>query len=648
MSERPGAFIVIEGTDGSGKGTQFELLTARLREAGYQVATFDFPQYEKPSSYFVQQYLNGKYGSAEEVGPYTGSLFYALDRYESAPAIREALARGQVVVCNRFAGSNMAHQGAKFRNAEERRGFFIWLDNLEFEMLHIPRPDISFVLRVPAGTAQALVDQKTERTYTSKKRDLHEADLKHLELAVEVYDDLAQLFPKDFQRIDCVRGGKLLDIEAVQAMLWEKVSPLLPRPGQLEMPMTTARTTARDKETSQPTPEEDGHSARDEIAPAITLEAASSLLIQKLQLSGLRITAKPRGTNHYYTPLNFAPELRQQYQAGMDRLLAMQVSIQQKLTAYLATLPPGQAAAAQAEAVAAGQLVLPAAAITGVYLAGADNNIKDLITTLLADELPESRAAGKVVLAQTKLDNLPAIDVVQQAATALQKLAQAQLPETHTARQQPIRLLHATPRNELYLAADMLYPYSGEALGTLRDLATRWPYNRKLDIFETYLGSQAAGRALENATYQWDLLTSFSAMSELLATQAMPHVSWQTLTPRYGFDMPALIEQAGLGEKFEACFDLSLTLYSLLQQVGHHAEAQYATLQGHKLRWHLTHTAQGAFRLQKILNISEKTELRTFAAQLWKAVAEVHPIIGESLQAAGANARSTPSLRTTT
>src|SRR5687767_3694346 len=109
-----GIFIAIEGADGSGKGTQFKRLATRLARAGYDVAAFDFPQYNQPSSYFVRQYLNGKYGSAEEVGPYTGSLFYALDRYEAAPLIRKALEQGKVVLTNRFVGSNMAHQGAKF------------------------------------------------------------------------------------------------------------------------------------------------------------------------------------------------------------------------------------------------------------------------------------------------------------------------------------------------------------------------------------------------------------------------------------------------------------------------------------------------------------------------------------------------------
>lgn len=223
-----GAFIVIEGTDGSGKGTQFNLLAKRLKEAGYDVATFDFPRYEEPSSFFVRQYLNGEYGSAGQVGPYTSSLFYALDRFQAAPDIRKALDKGKVVLANRYTGSSMAHQGTKFASPEERRGYFIWLDNLEFQTLRIPRPDRSIVLRVPADIAQSLVDQKEQRSYTSLKRDIHEADLKHMERSVEVYDDLCQLFPKDFQRIDCIRSDKLLDIQTINNLIWETLQPMLP------------------------------------------------------------------------------------------------------------------------------------------------------------------------------------------------------------------------------------------------------------------------------------------------------------------------------------------------------------------------------------------------------------------------------------
>ena len=227
MAEQRGVFITIEGTDGSGKGTQFARIRDRLVAAGYEVETFDFPQYEKPSSYFAKEYLNGAYGSADEVGPYTGSLFFALDRYDAARDIRRALDAGKIVLANRFTASNMAHQGTKFSNVEQRRGYFIWLDNLEFTLLGIPRPDMNFILRVPADIAQGLVDQKGERSYTDKKRDLHEADLDHLKRAERAYLQMCELFPTVFTKIECSAGGAIDSIEEISQRIWKRVTPLL-------------------------------------------------------------------------------------------------------------------------------------------------------------------------------------------------------------------------------------------------------------------------------------------------------------------------------------------------------------------------------------------------------------------------------------
>ena len=118
-----GLFIVLEGADGSGKTTQFNLLSERLQAVGYDVAVFDFPRYNEPSSHFIQSYLNGLYGPASKISPYTASLFYALDRFETKSAITRALESGKIVLSNRYVGSNMAHQGSKFTNIAERRGF---------------------------------------------------------------------------------------------------------------------------------------------------------------------------------------------------------------------------------------------------------------------------------------------------------------------------------------------------------------------------------------------------------------------------------------------------------------------------------------------------------------------------------------------
>lgn len=224
----PGLFVVIEGADGSGKSTQLKLLKARLEAVGYDVELFDFPRYTEPSSIFVRQYLAGEYGSAAEVSPYTASLFYAMDRFEAAPQIRAALNQNKVVLADRFTGSNMAHQGSKFGSQAEKRGFFIWAENLEFELLNIPRPDINFYLNMPLEIAAKLIGKRSKATNT--KLDEHEKDSTHLNATGKTYKLLCELFPKDFQMINCAKDGEALPITWISDKIWSRIKPLLPPP----------------------------------------------------------------------------------------------------------------------------------------------------------------------------------------------------------------------------------------------------------------------------------------------------------------------------------------------------------------------------------------------------------------------------------
>lgn len=230
MQDHQGLFLVVEGSDGSGKTTQFRLLTERLKAVGHEVEIFKFPQHGESSSYFVNSYLSGEYGPATQVSPYTASLFYALDRYHASSKIRKALSSGKVVIADRYAGSNMAHQGSKFTNVAEQRGFFIWEDSLEFELLGIPRPNLNIYLRVPAEISAELMGNRQRRDYTDKKLDQHEADLGYLRKTVATYDLLCKLFPKDFKEIDCTQSGRLLSIVEINDRIWQTIKPLLPDP----------------------------------------------------------------------------------------------------------------------------------------------------------------------------------------------------------------------------------------------------------------------------------------------------------------------------------------------------------------------------------------------------------------------------------
>lgn len=210
-----GVFIVIEGSDGSGKSTQFNLLREFFERQNKKVKTYKFPRYEKPSSHFVTSYLNGHYGDANSLGAHTPSLFYALDRFEAGSEIRKDIEEGNVVLCDRYVGSNMAHQGQKINDEAERRAYFEWVHNLEFSMLGIPKPHVNIVLLMPAEIASKRMEQRETRDYTEKQKDIHEADISHLRRAVATYEELCQLFPESFTPIQGVKNNVPRSIDEI-------------------------------------------------------------------------------------------------------------------------------------------------------------------------------------------------------------------------------------------------------------------------------------------------------------------------------------------------------------------------------------------------------------------------------------------------
>jgi len=222
-----GKFIVIDGTDGSGKATQVAILKERLAKEGHDFAAVDFPRYNEPSAYFVAQYLKGEYGTAEEVGPHRGSMFYAIDRFAAKAQMIKDLESGKILLANRYVSANMGHQASKISDPEERKIFLDWLYDLEYNIFGIPKPDINIILHVSAAVGQELVDQKGHRDYVGgQKRDLHEGDIKHLSAAEATYLEIAKAYP-DFVLIECMRDSQIMSREEIHELIWAKVKDLL-------------------------------------------------------------------------------------------------------------------------------------------------------------------------------------------------------------------------------------------------------------------------------------------------------------------------------------------------------------------------------------------------------------------------------------
>lgn len=216
-----GRFIAIEGGDGSGKGTQSKLLVEEMKRSGVDVFEADFPRYGEDSAYYVERYLNGDYGGTNEVSADLGSLPYALDRFAAKDEIISHIKKiGSFVVSNRYLASNLAHQGAKIADESERKAFYERTKLTEYGILGIPKPDLNIVLLVPSATAQLNVDKKEARTYTSRTRDIHEADADHLDKAKANYEELCKLYPEEFTAIDCMDAmGKMRSIEEIQTQI---------------------------------------------------------------------------------------------------------------------------------------------------------------------------------------------------------------------------------------------------------------------------------------------------------------------------------------------------------------------------------------------------------------------------------------------
>lgn len=228
MTVQPGKFIVIDGTDGSGKTTQLNLLKIRLEESGYVVAVADFPQYNTKSAGLIEEYLSGKYGQADDIDAYQASIFYAVDRYDASFKIRQWLAEGKIVLANRYTSANMGHQGCKISNPLERKVFFNWLYDLEYKIFEIPQPDLTIILHVEAEMAQHLAQERGRADWNGKTVDIHEGNLNHLKRAEQVYREIAENFP-DFKLISCTRNNQILDRDEINRSLWPTVNQIVSR-----------------------------------------------------------------------------------------------------------------------------------------------------------------------------------------------------------------------------------------------------------------------------------------------------------------------------------------------------------------------------------------------------------------------------------
>lgn len=219
-----GKLIVFEGTDGSGKSTQFARLCARLEDAGKPFERLIFPQYQEPSSALLKMYLNGEFGARpDDVNAYAASTFYAVDRYASYKqdwgGYYEA---GGLLIADRYTTSNAVHQASKLPDGE-REKFLDWLFGFEYGLLGLPEPSLVFYLDVPTEVTERLMRERERATHTAA--DIHEADDAYLRECRENARGVAARC--GWQSVDCTRYGQMRGIEDIHEEVYARVKALL-------------------------------------------------------------------------------------------------------------------------------------------------------------------------------------------------------------------------------------------------------------------------------------------------------------------------------------------------------------------------------------------------------------------------------------
>jgi thymidylate synthase ThyX len=370
-------------------------------------------------------------------------------------------------------------------------------------------------------------------------------------------------------------------------------------------------------------------------------------------------TKNSEGNYKYYVPVNLDKKTYGIYRQTMDQLFGQYSKLVHNLTTYVQSVSSSPKderdgawqAATRAQACDVARPILPVATTSTVGIFASGQALESLIMHLQSDRLSEAKQVGDQMLVQArkvmpafleradKPDRGGAI-VAYRANTykEVDNLVKKYIKETYAQDQPPVVLTDYWPKNELDIVADMIYEHSNLSLSEIDKIISTWPYDRKLEVFKAYMGERLnrrhrPGRALEKVHYSWDLICDYGIFRDLQRHRMVDDLEWQVLTPRFGYDTPKLVEQAGESELFDESFDTSLQLHSLLLKQGYETEAQYATLLGHKMRWKVTYNAREAFHLHEIRTSPQgHPGYRKLIQQMHEKVGEVHPLMAESMK----------------
>lgn len=207
-------FIVIDWIDGSGKATQTELISEYLKKLWKKVKILDYPRYWEKSAFFVEKYLAWEYWN--DLSAKQASIFYALDRFDDYKTHKDELKNYDYIISNRYVSASIIHQTWKIEDKKERQDFIEWLEDLEYNIFWIPKPDITIYLSISPEISNSLVEKRWN------KKDIHESDENHMVNAYAVANELIE-YKEDWIKIECEKDWNILEREVIRDLILKEI-----------------------------------------------------------------------------------------------------------------------------------------------------------------------------------------------------------------------------------------------------------------------------------------------------------------------------------------------------------------------------------------------------------------------------------------
>lgn len=218
-----GKIIVLEGLDGCGKSTQFELLKEKYSDCRF----ITFPNYNSPSGEIITDYLNGKFAENDpQKSSYSASSFYAIDRYISYNTDwGHDYLNGKNIISARYTTSNAIYQMTKLDKSVWNE-YCNWIYDFEYNRLGIPQPDAVIFLDVPVEVSQKLLSERYSGD--ESKKDIHESNTDYLNACRDsaMYASTHTSNTK-WYIIDCCKDGKLRSIASINSEISQIINSLI-------------------------------------------------------------------------------------------------------------------------------------------------------------------------------------------------------------------------------------------------------------------------------------------------------------------------------------------------------------------------------------------------------------------------------------